>query len=121
MSSSPIATAPSSAQPRARRPVTEIIENEFRAFDCDSIIVPFQAETARDATFQQEMNELILEATLEMHAWASARPFLETDAATSKYEQQVLELQQQENEQEKTRQRLQEFVTRMRTALALLM
>ncbi|KAJ7042512.1 hypothetical protein C8F04DRAFT_1076184 [Mycena alexandri] len=80
---------------------------------------------------------MLLDAALEAHAWASARPFHETDMATEMYEKQIMQVQQQESEQgmlarplnppsffslvfEKTRQRLNEFVARMRSALAAL-
>ncbi|KAF7319974.1 hypothetical protein MKEN_00781300 [Mycena kentingensis (nom. inval.)] len=124
MSSSP--PPPTSAQlpvPPARRrpPINDLIESEFPPFDCEAAVVfPFQEETARDAKFQKELNSLILDCSLEFHAWASARAFHETDAATSKYEKQLEALQHKETEQEKTRQRLQDCVERMRTALALL-
>ncbi|KAJ6574837.1 hypothetical protein B0H19DRAFT_1125969 [Mycena capillaripes] len=103
------------------RPLVDVIGAQFPAFDCESaVIFPFQDETARDETFQKELNEMLLDAALETHAWASARPFHETEMATRKYEQQIMAVQGQENEQEKTRQKLNEFVTRMRSALAAL-
>ncbi|KAJ7071289.1 hypothetical protein C8F01DRAFT_1109890 [Mycena amicta] len=126
---SPHPIPPTSAQPdnsfalakRRARNITVEIESEFQGFDCENnVIFPFQDESARDSAFQKELNDMLLDCTIEMHAWASARPFHETDAATTKYEKQIMALQHQENQQEKTRQRLQEFVTRMRTALAAL-
>ncbi|KAJ7225779.1 hypothetical protein GGX14DRAFT_422310 [Mycena pura] len=105
----------------ARRPLVELIDSQFSPFACeDAVVFPFQDETARDQAFQKEINEMLLDAALESHAWSSSRPFHETDAATRKFETQIIAVQQQESEQEKTRQRLKEFVTRMRSALAAL-
>lgn len=42
---------------------------------------------------------MLLDASLQTHAWASARPFHETDMATRSFEQQILAFQAQENEQ----------------------
>ncbi|KAK7064449.1 hypothetical protein R3P38DRAFT_2824618 [Favolaschia claudopus] len=135
-----------SAQPQAkpnrrtgRGSLVELVEAEFTPFDCEEgVIFPFQDETARDDAFQKELNEMLYDAALQTHAWASARPFHETDTATRKYEQQIMGIQNKENEQgmltnrppslfpfvslvfEKTRQRLNDFVTRMRSALAAL-
>ncbi|KAJ7130092.1 hypothetical protein C8R43DRAFT_1025769 [Mycena crocata] len=109
------------SQSRRRRPSIDL-SAPFPAFDCeDAIIFPFQDETARDDTFQKELNEMLLDAALEAHAWASARPIHETDLAVRKFETQILHVQEQEGEQEKTRQRLNEFVTRMKSALAALL
>ncbi|KAJ7139858.1 hypothetical protein C8R44DRAFT_765595 [Mycena epipterygia] len=103
------------------RPLVELIGAQFPAFDCETaVILPFQDEAARDEAFQKELNEMLLDAALETHAWASVRPFHETEMATRKFEQQIMHVQDQESEQEKTRQRLNEFVTRMKSALAAL-
>ncbi|KAJ7783490.1 hypothetical protein DFH07DRAFT_787965 [Mycena maculata] len=136
----PPAQPQSSINPSRSRPLVELIGSQFPAFDCESAVVfPFQDETARDDAFQKELNEMLLDAALETHAWASARPFHETEMATRKFERQIMAVQEQENEQgmlttrplpsffflvllffEKTRQRLNEFVTRMKSALAAL-
>ncbi|KAJ6509267.1 hypothetical protein C8R47DRAFT_1098017 [Mycena vitilis] len=123
--SSPRPRSPPPAQPQpvsTRGPSTlELIGSQFPAFDCESaVIFPFQDEAARDDAFQKELNEMLLDAALEAHAWASTRPFHETERATGKYEQQIMAVQAQENDQEKTRQKLNDFVTRMRAALAAL-
>ncbi|KAJ7169613.1 hypothetical protein C8R46DRAFT_1089365 [Mycena filopes] len=143
-SSSPRPPSPPPAQPKStnktssrNRPLVELIGAQFPAFDCNSaVVLPVQDETARDEAFQKALNEMLLDAALETHAWASARPFHETEMATEKYEKQLLKVQQQEHEQgmltarpppsflsrfsEQTRQRLNEFVARMRSALAAL-
>ncbi|KAJ7275308.1 hypothetical protein B0H12DRAFT_251300 [Mycena haematopus] len=127
--SSPHSRSPPAAQPQptnqktsARgRPLGELIGTQFPPFDCEcAIVVPFQNETARDEAFQKELNEMLLDASLAVHAWASARPFQETEMVTREFERDIMSLQATENEQEKTRQRLNDFVTRMRSALAAL-
>ncbi|KAJ7919167.1 hypothetical protein B0H13DRAFT_1990678 [Mycena leptocephala] len=101
--------------------LVDIIGAQFPAFDCESaVIFPFQDDTARDEAFQKDLNEMLFDAALQTHVWASARPFHEADIATRKYERQIMAIQGQENQQEKTRQKLNEFVTRMRSALAAL-
>jgi hypothetical protein len=52
-----------------------------------------------DLVYCIELNEMLLNATLDAHAWASARPFYETDLATRKFEQQIRSLQEQEADQ----------------------
>ncbi|KAJ7492887.1 hypothetical protein FB451DRAFT_1219980 [Mycena latifolia] len=117
---SPPPAAQSDIKPRSR-PLVELIGSPFPPFDCETaVVLPFQDETARDEAFQKELNEMLLDAALETHAWASARPFHETDLATRKFEKQIMSVQEQEREQEKTRQRLNEFVTRVKSALAAL-
>ncbi|KAJ6604384.1 hypothetical protein DFH09DRAFT_1122516 [Mycena vulgaris] len=120
--SPPPAAQPSIKNPLPRtRPLVELIGAPFPSFDCETaVVLPFQDEAARDDTFQKELNEMLLDAALESHAWSSARPFHETDLATRKFEQKIMAVQAQEHEQEKTRQRLNDFFTRMRSALAAL-
>ncbi|KAJ7706459.1 hypothetical protein B0H17DRAFT_1037313 [Mycena rosella] len=162
--SPPPAAQSSAKNPPRNRPLAELIGAPFPAFDYETtVILPFQDETSRDESFQKELNKMLLDATLEAHAWASARPFHETDLATRKFEQEILSVQEQEREQgmylttrpppsflfllfgrrilppglftsrftvfldcllilapEKTRQRLNEFVTRLKSALAAL-
>ncbi|KAF7339877.1 hypothetical protein MVEN_01904700 [Mycena venus] len=99
-SARPQSTSANKSTTRSRGPLAEVIGAQFPAFDCESaVIFPFQDETARDEAFQKELNEMLLDAALQTHAWASARPFHETDMATRKYEQQIMTLQAQENEQ----------------------
>ncbi|KAJ7462642.1 hypothetical protein B0H11DRAFT_2053689 [Mycena galericulata] len=137
----PPAQPQSSLNPsRSRGHVVDLIGAQFPTFDCHTAVVfPFQEENARDDAFQKELNEMLLDATLQVHAWASARPFHETEIATQKFEKQIMTVQEQETEQgmlttrphpsplflvflffEKTRQRLNEFVTSMKSALAAL-
>ncbi|KAJ7786035.1 hypothetical protein B0H16DRAFT_1488960 [Mycena metata] len=108
--SSPRPQSPSAAQPRSTqstnnskpstRNLIDMIEAPFPSFDCNSAVVyPFQDETARDEAFQKALNEMLLDAALETHAWASARPVHETDTATEKYEKQIMDVQQLESEQ----------------------
>ncbi|KAJ7102193.1 hypothetical protein B0H15DRAFT_813560 [Mycena belliarum] len=97
---------PSSAQSKVKthlprsRPLVELIGAPFPPFDCETaVVLPFQDEAAKDEAFKKELNEMILDAALETHAWASARPFHETDLATRKFEQQIMSVQEQERDQ----------------------
>ncbi|KAG7448728.1 uncharacterized protein BT62DRAFT_929819 [Guyanagaster necrorhizus] len=108
------------SQPR-HRPLTEIIGQTFPSFDHHSIVVkPFEEESARDAAFSQELSAMLLDVILETHAWASARPKQESQVAVQKFEKKISQIMGVEKEQEQTRERLNEFVSRMKTALAAL-
>ncbi|GAW06846.1 hypothetical protein LENED_008798 [Lentinula edodes] len=100
------------------RPLTEVISEKFTPFDHNRLVVgPFTEETARDASFEQELGALLLDAMLETHAWAAARPKFESQLAVQKLENKISEVIEVENRQEQTRQNLNEFVTHMKTAL----
>ncbi|KAJ3815185.1 hypothetical protein F5876DRAFT_3535, partial [Lentinula aff. lateritia] len=118
------------------RPLTEVISEKFTPFDHNRVVVgPFTEETARDASFEQA---LLLDAMLETHAWAAARPKFESQLAVQKLENKISEVIEVENRQgmsqsssrtlhslsfwpalllEQTRQNLNEFVTHMKSAL----
>ncbi|KAK0203620.1 hypothetical protein DFS33DRAFT_1383872 [Desarmillaria ectypa] len=131
-----------SQQQHRDRPLTEIIGQTFPSFDHHSIVVkPFEEESARDVAFSQEttytteLSAMLLDVVLETHAWASARPKHESQVAVQKFEKKISQVMEVEKEQgmspfslsflpsvifEQTRERLNEFVSRMKTALAAL-
>ncbi|PBK81141.1 hypothetical protein ARMGADRAFT_1020487 [Armillaria gallica] len=114
-------TSKSSQQQHPDRPLTEIIGQTFPSFDHHSIVVkPFEEESARDVAFSQELSAMLLDVVLETHAWASARPKHESQVAVQKFEKKISQVMEVEKEQEQTRERLNEFVCRMKTALAAL-
>ncbi|KAF9078784.1 hypothetical protein BDP27DRAFT_1153118, partial [Rhodocollybia butyracea] len=122
------------------RPLNEVIGESFAPFDHQKVVVrPFTEETARDTSFEQELGQLLLDAIIETHAWAAARPKFESQLAVQKLEQKISDVIEVEKTQgtsfstpldslslwpallfEQTRQSLHEFVTRMKTALAAL-
>ncbi|KAK0237980.1 hypothetical protein EDD85DRAFT_952154 [Armillaria nabsnona] len=124
------------SKPSQERPLTEIIGQTFPSFDHHSIVVkPFEEESARDAAFSQELSAMLLDVVLETHAWASARPKHESQVAVQKFEKKISQVMEVEKEQgaspfslsslpsvifEQTGERLNEFVCRMKTALAAL-
>ncbi|KAK0220212.1 hypothetical protein IW262DRAFT_1482755 [Armillaria fumosa] len=129
-------TSKPSQQQHRDRPLTEIIGQTFPSFDHHSIVVkPFEEESARDTAFSQELSAMLLDVMLETHAWASARPKHESHVAVQKFEKKISQVMEVEKEQgtspfslsslpsvifEQTRERLNEFVGRMKTALAAL-
>ncbi|KAK0192747.1 hypothetical protein F5146DRAFT_517585 [Armillaria mellea] len=129
-------TSKPSQQQHHDRPLTEIIGQTFPLFDQHSIVVkPFGDESVRDAAFSQELSAMLLDVALETHAWASARPKHESQIAVQKFEKKISQVMEIEKEQgtspfslssipsvifEQTRERLNEFVSRMKTALAAL-
>ncbi|KAK0480596.1 hypothetical protein IW261DRAFT_1607218 [Armillaria novae-zelandiae] len=133
-------TSKPSQQQHRDRPLTEIIGQTFPSFDHHSIVVkPFEEESARDIAFSQELSAMLLDVMLETHAWASARPKHESQVAVQKFEKKISQVMEVEKEQgaspfslqslpsvifvlftEQTRERLNEFVGRMKTALAAL-
>ncbi|KAL6300409.1 hypothetical protein BKA93DRAFT_802055 [Sparassis latifolia] len=117
-SSQPSASGPSGTE---RRPLTEVISETFPAFNHRSAVVePFDAESKRDAEFLEKLNMVLLELMLDFHAWSTARPTRESDRTADELEREINGVMEVEKEQEKTRQRLNEFVTRIKLALAAL-
>ncbi|KAI0078371.1 hypothetical protein K474DRAFT_1641767 [Panus rudis PR-1116 ss-1] len=118
----------------AKLPMNDMIRQSFPPFDHrGTIVTPFDEESKRDAEFQEKLTEMLLELTLDFHAWSSARPLQESDRTADALEKEINELMEAEKEQgtfiapssslsfiEKTRQRLSEFVERIKMALAAL-
>ncbi|KAJ3788495.1 hypothetical protein GGU10DRAFT_286195 [Lentinula aff. detonsa] len=125
------------------RPLTEVISEKFAPFDHNRLVVgPFTEETTRDANFEQELGTLLLDAILETHAWAAARPKFESHLTVQRLENKISDVMEVESTQgmafapdvlfpiitlysayhliERTRQDLNEFVIRMKSALAAL-
>ncbi|CAL1699550.1 unnamed protein product [Somion occarium] len=99
----------------------DIISETFPPFDHrGKIVAPFDNETKRDAEFQESLSIMLLALMLEFHAWSSARPMQESDRTADALEKEINELMGTEKEQEKTRQRLKDFVERIKMALAAL-
>ncbi|KAK7676160.1 hypothetical protein QCA50_020871 [Cerrena zonata] len=122
------------ASARAKRGVSEIITDVFEPFDHrGKIVTPFDSENKRDAEFQEKLSLMLLELMLDFHAWSSARPLHESDKTADRLEKEINELMETEKDQgmfsasspppsfvEKTRQRLKEFIDRIKMALAAL-
>ncbi|KAK7678306.1 hypothetical protein QCA50_018654 [Cerrena zonata] len=119
---------------RVKRGVSEIITDIFEPFDHrGKIVTPFDSENKRDADFQEKLSLMLLELMLDFHAWSSARPLHESDKTADRLEKEINELIETEKDQgmfsvsspspsfvEKTRQRLKEFIDRIKMALAAL-
>ncbi|KAI0656870.1 hypothetical protein C8Q70DRAFT_1006476 [Cubamyces menziesii] len=105
----------------SNRPLSEVLSATFPPFDQRAkVVAPFDDESKRDAEFARKLNSMLLELILDFHAWSAARPAHETDKAADALEKEIKGLQNTEQEQEKTRQRLNEFITRIKLALAAL-
>ncbi|KIM46862.1 hypothetical protein M413DRAFT_63680 [Hebeloma cylindrosporum] len=117
------------------RPLADIISEQFPSFDAESLIVrPFEDEAARDAKFEKDLSNMLLDVIIETHAWASARPKHEAAVESQKLEEQISHIIATEREQGMSSpapsssssffvsdsSRLGEFVRRMKTALAAL-
>ncbi|EPS97925.1 hypothetical protein FOMPIDRAFT_1127585 [Fomitopsis schrenkii] len=119
-----------------RRVITEVISASYTPFDHRSAVVePFGNESKRDVEFLEKLNVMLLELMLEFHAWSTARPAQESDSTADALEKEVKIVMELEKEQgtssligrlvfptycQKTRQRLNDFVTRIKLALAAL-
>ncbi|KJA18444.1 hypothetical protein HYPSUDRAFT_45305 [Hypholoma sublateritium FD-334 SS-4] len=104
------------------RPIADIISEQFPTFDADAHVVSqFSEEAARDAKFEEELGTMLLNVVMKTHAWAASRPRHEAAVAGRTLEAEIAQIMQTEAEQEQTRQRLGEFVHRMKNALAALM
>ncbi|KAH9917706.1 uncharacterized protein B0H18DRAFT_1033475 [Fomitopsis serialis] len=117
----------SSSQSSKRRAIADVISQTYPPFDHRSTIVePFDNESKRDVEFLEKLNAMLLELMLDFHAWSTARPAHESDTNADALEKEVKVVIEFEKEQgmssliEKTRQRLNEFVTRIKLALAAL-
>ncbi|KAF8884904.1 hypothetical protein CPB84DRAFT_1655101, partial [Gymnopilus junonius] len=123
------------------RPLADVISETFPPFDAQSRIAqPFSDSEARDATFHEGA---LLKAILETHAWAASRPKHESAVEGQKLEERIAHVMDTEREQgmcsprptsqssfsssfyrfrivEQTREKLGEFVRKMKTALAAL-
>ncbi|KAI5887073.1 uncharacterized protein SCHCODRAFT_01193026 [Schizophyllum commune H4-8] len=98
-------TFSSKAQPNGStttksRAISEIVEDRFPPFDHQAAIVgPFEEETGRDQTFEGEIGHLMVDLIMETHAWAAARPKLESANAVGKYEKKIADIMEVEKEQ----------------------
>uniref|UniRef100_A0A8H7XV87 Uncharacterized protein n=1 Tax=Psilocybe cubensis TaxID=181762 RepID=A0A8H7XV87_PSICU len=138
--------SPRNQNSSVERPLAEVITEEFAPFDAENLVVqPFQEDVSRDAKFEQELSNMLLNAILETHAWASARPKHEAAMESQNLEDQISNIMSTEREQgmcsptpsisssfsmsssfirlpiiEKTRAKLADFVRKMKTAIAAL-
>ncbi|RPD61248.1 hypothetical protein L227DRAFT_610295 [Lentinus tigrinus ALCF2SS1-6] len=123
-----------------KRPISDVLSETFPSFDHHAKIVsPFDEETKRDAEFVEKLNTMLLELIIEFHAWSAARPTFESERTADALEKEVKALVEAEKEQgrssaslststssasqslvEKTRQRLHDFITRIKLALVAL-
>ncbi|KAI0366823.1 hypothetical protein BV20DRAFT_971330 [Pilatotrama ljubarskyi] len=104
-----------------KRPISEMLSETFVPFDhAAKVVAPFDNETKRDAEFLEKLNTMLLELILDFHAWSAARPTHESDKTADTLEKEIKSLREAEKEQEQTRQRLNDFITRIKLALAAL-
>ncbi|EIW55211.1 uncharacterized protein TRAVEDRAFT_39512 [Trametes versicolor FP-101664 SS1] len=104
-----------------QRPIGDMLSQQFAPFDHRSkVVAPFDDETKRDAAFIEKLNVMLLELILDFHAWSAARPMHESDRTADTLEKEVQTIREAEKEQELTRQRLNDFITRIKLALAAL-
>ncbi|KAF8155633.1 hypothetical protein B0H34DRAFT_714125 [Crassisporium funariophilum] len=133
----------------SERPLAEIVNEQFPAFDATKVVIgPYEAEAMRDAKFQEELSDMLLDVILETHAWAAARPKRQADLRGEGFEKQISGILETEREQgmsmcspapssassfsfasslrlrdrivEKTRENMANFVRKMKMALAML-
>ncbi|KAI0703719.1 hypothetical protein BC835DRAFT_1262355 [Cytidiella melzeri] len=111
--------------------VADLISQSFPKFDHRGTIVePFDNEGRRDTEFQDKLSKMIIELMLELHAWSTSRPTQESDSTADTLEKEINGIMETEKEQgrslslsasrKKTRQRLNDFVNRIKMALAAL-
>ncbi|KAJ7583063.1 hypothetical protein C8J56DRAFT_240345 [Mycena floridula] len=114
-----------SSQPSQNQSLAELVGHSFPSFDHQSLVVgPFTDEGLRDVDYEKTLSDMILDLILEVHAWGTSRGKHETNIAMQTFEKRIGDVIDQEKEQgmfrflfEESRQRLNEFVTRMMKAL----
>ncbi|PIL23464.1 hypothetical protein GSI_14775 [Ganoderma sinense ZZ0214-1] len=140
MSTTSSVDPPQNASSTARTSVTSILSQSLPSFDHSAqVVTPFENESKRDAEFAEKLNTMLLELIIDFHAWAAARPAHEGEKMADLLEKEVKTLRDAEKEQgtsplsspspppsasvsvvEQTRQRLHDFITRIKLALAAL-
>jgi len=98
-------------------PLSEFLAQSFSPFDHRTILDPFTEEAERDAAFQEELVDMLLDALIETHAWANARLKFENEIAAERFEQKMSGTMIMEKEQERTRERLLAFVHNIKNAI----
>ncbi|KAG6830284.1 hypothetical protein H0H87_008582 [Tephrocybe sp. NHM501043] len=82
------------------QPLADIIGQTFPPFDHHTNIVsPFNEELNRDSAFEKELGLMLLNALLETHAWAAARPKHESSLAAQNIEKKIVSVMETEKEQ----------------------
>ncbi|KAI5120084.1 hypothetical protein M0805_001241 [Coniferiporia weirii] len=93
----------------------------FAQFSHENVLVgPYDDELRRDISFQDQFHQQLLEFLLEFHAWSTSRPELESATAGDALFEETQAILNVEGEQESSRIRLLEFITRIKAALAAL-
>ncbi|EMD35473.1 hypothetical protein CERSUDRAFT_85436 [Gelatoporia subvermispora B] len=104
-----------------KRPTSTVISQPFSSFDHrKNVVEPFEEECKRDVEFMEKLNGMMLQLMLEFHAWSTARPSCESDRTADTLEAEVKAIIELEKDQERSRQRLSDFVNRIKLALAAL-
>ncbi|KAI0738996.1 hypothetical protein C8Q80DRAFT_1079236, partial [Daedaleopsis nitida] len=116
------------------RPMSDVLSETFPSFDHQAkVAAPFDNEAKRDAEFLRKLNAMLLDLIVDFHAWSAARPGHVSDRTADTLENEVKVLMETEKEQGRcspspsssssrslTRQRLNDFITRIKLALAAL-
>ncbi|TDL22873.1 hypothetical protein BD410DRAFT_788244 [Rickenella mellea] len=100
--------------------VEESLATPFLAFSSDEILGPGDDEEQKDIEFQNQLHQMLLQLVLEFHAWSTSRPAHETAIKGEAILSETKMLRALEGEQESTRLRLIEFISRVKSALAAL-
>ncbi|RDB30121.1 hypothetical protein Hypma_014090 [Hypsizygus marmoreus] len=114
--SSPISSSPTTENQNINKPTTPngpkppnpssdweldaIIDEHFPPFDHQAnIVAPFNDEANRDLAFERDLSSMLLDALIETHAWASARPKHESTLAAQSVEEKIVSVIEAEKEQ----------------------
>ncbi|KLO13352.1 hypothetical protein SCHPADRAFT_828187 [Schizopora paradoxa] len=124
---------------RSAGPLEDTLANPFAPFLQEEVLVtPYRSELNKDAEFQEQLNSMLLSFVLKFHSWSTSRPAVETAAAGSKLSddaQNIIAIEKEQGMSQfrpsffgmplprdsfESRQRLLEFISRMKDALAVL-
>ncbi|PFH48232.1 hypothetical protein AMATHDRAFT_150342 [Amanita thiersii Skay4041] len=126
------------------RSLIEVLSESFPQFDHrKEIVEPFTDETNHEQTFKEELCDMLLASLIEASAWSTARLKQDNAVAAERFEQRISQIMDVEKEQgmspltflslsvdiglllvwllssptEKTRERLNDFITRLKNAI----
>ncbi|TEB34160.1 hypothetical protein FA13DRAFT_70126 [Coprinellus micaceus] len=108
----------SEKRPSKTMNIQELVDGPFIRFGTQSeIVLPFQERVAQEDSSRKDLTERLLLLLLETHAWMAARPRRERMHEVEKLEEHVKNTTEIEEQQERAREKLSQFVRHLTNAV----